>query len=160
METHRSHRAPIHLRERRPDAARKTIGGGRAGRSAGAEFWHPAPPGSHLESFKLVDARLRTQIDLPAVAGSGRSAADCLADALAFLGDLWPGRRRSAPRGGAVEPNSSLYIRYAGGAEYEYFTTDHDYLESVYALMCNAPRPGEIVWSHLIARQVPCRKTC
>jgi hypothetical protein len=117
------------------------------------EFWHPAPPGSHLESFKLVDARLRRQTDLPEVGGAGQ-----LAGALAFLGDLWPGRRRAAARGRPGEPDSSLFIRYVGGAAYEYFSADHDYLESVYALMCNAQRPGEIVWSHLIGRQIPCRK--
>jgi hypothetical protein len=155
MGTNQSHRPPIHRNHSRLEPGRKTIG---AGRSTAEEFWHPAPAGSHLESFKLVDARLRTQTHLPDVAGARSGAGGLLTGALAFLGELWPRRRRAAPVNGADEPNSSLFIRYAGGGEYEYFTSDHDYLESVYALMCNAPRPGEIVWSHLIGRQVPCRR--
>ncbi len=155
MATKQSHRLPIHRGLVSVELRRKSIG---AGRQSGQEFWHPAPPGSHLESFKLVDARLRTQTNLPDVAGACRGAGGMLTGALAFLGELWPGRNRSVPAGGADEPDSSLFIRYAGGGEYEYFTSDHDYLESVYALMCNAPRPGEIVWSHLIGRQVPCRR--
>jgi hypothetical protein len=126
----------------------------------GGDFWHPAPGDSHIDAFKFVDARNQRQDDLPELGGGRRYIADRVVDAVRGIGELWGWRKKRPKQSGAyVEPDSVLSVRFAGGSEYEYRTSDHNYLEDVYNRLVSSDHPGVIVWSHLIDAKIPYVKT-
>lgn len=111
------------------------------GRSAGGA-WSPAPTESHVDEFAFFDARifeteLVTDGDWYAMPQSEQERIMTIAQA----------------------GESIIKIRFRDGSEYEYYSTDHDRMESIFDLLNASSHPGAVVWSNLIEPRIDYRQT-
>lgn len=112
------------------------------GRSSGGGFVQ-APAESHLDEFAFYDARI-------------------FADDNAISTIDWqamPSAEVDRIIAIATAGESIIKIRFGDGSEYEYYSTDHERMESLFALLRNSDSPGTVVWSNLIKPQIDYKQT-